>query len=67
MWSRDCNNQLNSMYLKVDEENCKASGIGNIQYQKVGRFSSNAFWKNIYFIVSAHTFGLGVLMMWEKE
>ena len=51
--------QLKSTNHKVDEENGKALNKGNVRYQKVRRFSSNGFWKNIGCIVSAPTFGLG--------
>ena len=32
---------------------------GNARYQKVLRFSSNEFWKNIGCLVSDPTFGIG--------
>ena len=59
--------QLNRMNQKVDEENGKALNKGNVRYRKVRRFSSNEFWKNIGCLVSAPTFGLGGLRLWEKE
>ena len=51
----------------MDEENNKSLNKGNVQYQKVRRFSSNEFWKNIGCLVSAPTFGLGGSRLWEKE
>ena len=55
------------MDQKVDEDNGKAFGKGNIRYRKVCRFSSNAFWKNIGCLVSAPTFGLGGSSLLDKE
>ena len=52
LWRGDCISQLNSM-------NHKALNKGNVRYQKVRRFSRNEFWKNIGFLFSAPTFGLG--------
>ena len=40
---------------------------GNVRYRKVRRFYRNEFWKNIGCLVSAPTFGLGGLKLWEKE
>ena len=52
---------------KVDKENGKHRFKGNFRYRKVCRFSSCEFWENIGCLVSAPTFGLGGLRMWEKE
>ena len=41
--------------------------IGDGWYQKVRRFSSNGFWKNIGCLISAPTFDLGVSRLWKKE
>ena len=51
----------------MDEENGKALVIGNGWYRKVCWFFSNEFWKNIGFLFSDLTFGLGGLRLWEKE
>ena len=51
----------------MDEDNGKESGMVNGRYQKVRRLSGNKFWKNIGYIISASTFGLGGSMLWEKE
>ena len=51
----------------MDEENGKQRVKGNVRYLKVRRFSSSEFWKNIGCLVSAPTFGLGGLRLWEKE
>ena len=51
----------------MDEENGKALGKVNVRYQKVCWFSSSEVWKNIGCLVSATTFGLGGLRLWEKE
>ena len=59
--------QLKRINLKVDEDNGKAMGIGNGRYQKVRRFSSNKFWKNIGCLVSTPSFGLGGSRLYEKE
>ena len=67
LWPGDWIIQLKRMNRKVEEENGKALNKGNVRYRKVCRFSSNEFWKNIGCLVSATTFGLGVLRLWEKE
>ena len=41
--------------------------MGKGSFMKVCIFSSNEFWKNIGCIVSAPTFGLGGLDLWEKQ
>ena len=38
---------LKRMNHKVDEDNGKVLGKGNVRYRKNRRFSSNDFWKNI--------------------
>ena len=67
LWPGDYIIQLKRMNKKMDEENGKALNKGNVRYQKVCWFSSNEFWKNIGCLVSAPTFGLGGLRLWEKE
>ena len=67
LWPGDCKTQLKSTNQKVDSENGKALNKGNIRYRKVCWLSSNEFWKNIGCIVSAPTFGIGGLRLWEKE
>ena len=59
-------NQLESMNIKVDENNKKDMGMVKGQSQKVQRFSSNTFWNNIDSIISAPTFGLGGQRMCYK-
>ena len=57
---------LNRMNKKVDEDNGKSLGKGNVRYRKICRFSRNEFWKNIGCLISAPTFGLrGVGAMGE--
>ena len=51
----------------MDEENGKLLNKGNVRYRKVCCFSINELWKNIGFIVSAPTFGLGGSRLWDKE
>ena len=67
LWPGNRTNQLKRMNQKVDEDNGKALGKGNVRYRKVRRFSRNEFWKNIGCLVSAPTFGLGGSRLWEKE
>ena len=55
------------MNMKVDEVNGKSAGMVNGGYQKVRQFLSNSFCKNIGGLVSASTFGIGGLRLWEKE
>ena len=55
------------MNEKVDEENGKALGKGNVRYRKIRRFSNNESWENIGCLVPAATFGLGGSRLWEKE
>ena len=52
---------------KLDDDNGKVLGIGNVRYQEVRRISRNEFWKNICCLVSAHIFGLGGSRLWDKE
>ena len=66
LWPGGLISQFKSMNRKVDEKNGKALNKGNVRYQKVRRFSSNEFWKNIGCLVSAPNFGLRGLRMWEK-
>ena len=47
IWPGNWKTQLKRINQKVDEDNGKASGKGNVRYRKVHRFSSNEFWKNI--------------------
>ena len=54
------------MNRKADEENGKQLNKVNVCYRKVCHLSSCEFWKNIGCIVSAPTFGIGGLRMWEK-
>ena len=67
LWPGDWISQLKRMNLKVDEENGKSLNKGNVQYRKFCCLLSNEFWKNIGCLVSAPTFGLGGLRLWEKE
>ena len=53
--------------MKLYEGNGKSVGMVNGWYQKVQRFSSNEFWRNIGCIVSYPIFGIGGLGLWEKE
>ena len=59
--------QLNRMNWNVDKDNGKQFNKCNVRYRKIRRFSRNEFWKNIGCLVSAPTFGLGGLMLWEKK
>ena len=45
--------------MMLDEDNGRAVVMGQGRIRKVWNFSSNEFWKNINFLVSAPTFGLG--------
>ena len=67
MWPINWKIQFKSMNHKVDQENCKSLGKGNVRYGKVRRFSSNTFWKNIGCLVSAPNFGLRGSRLWDKE
>ena len=67
IWTGDWKNRLEIMNTKVDEDNGKATGTVNGRYRNIRRFSSNQFWKNIGCIISAPSFGLGGLIMWDKE
>ena len=58
--------QLKRMNQKADEENGKQLVKGNVWHRKFRRFSSCEFWKNIGCLISASTFGIGVLRLWEK-
>ena len=65
--SGDWKNQLKMMNLRVDEYNGRTVGMVNGQYRNVCQFSRNGIWKNIGCLVSDPTFGIGGLMLWEKE
>ena len=67
LWPGNFNNKLKRINLKVYEDNGKSLVMVNGRYQNVRRFSSNEFWRNIYFLVSAPTFGLGGSRLWEME
>ena len=58
-WPGNYKTRLKRMDQKVDEDNGKALGKGNVRYRKVRRFSGNEFWKNTGCLVSAPTFGIG--------
>ena len=51
-------NQLESMNIKVGEENGKSLGMVKGGPQKVRKFSSNEFWKNIGCLILSLTFYL---------
>ena len=55
------------MNKKVDEENGGGETQENGRFWKLRRSSRNEFWNNIGCLLSAPTFGLGVLMRWEKD
>ena len=59
LWPEYYNNKLKRMNMKVDEENGKAAGMVNGQYQNVCKFSINGFWKNVSCLVSVPDFILG--------
>ena len=40
---------------------------GNVRYRKFRRFSRKESWENISCLVSAPTFGIGGLRLWDKE
>ena len=67
IWTGDCKNLLEIMNMKVYDENGKYVVIVNERDWKVSQFSSNIFWKNIGCPVSAPTFAIGGLRLWEKE
>ena len=67
LWPGNFKTQLKRINYKVDEDNGKVLGKGNVRYRKIRRFSSNDFWKNIGCLISAPTFGLGGSRLWEKE
>ena len=50
--------------MKLDEDNGKDVVMMFGQAQKVQRFPSNEFWKNLGCLVSSPTFGLGGLRLW---
>ena len=66
-WPGDCKNHFKRMNMRVYEENGKTAGMVNIKYQKICWFSRNEFCKNIGFLVSATTFGMGGSRIWEKK
>ena len=63
LWPGDCMNHIKRINQKMYEDNGKSLNKVNVRYQKVHRFPSNGFWKNIGCLVSAPTFGLGGLRL----
>ena len=59
-------NQLEMMNMNMGEENGKSEVMVNRRARKVWRLSSNEFWKNIGCLVSAPTFGIRGLRLWER-
>ena len=55
------------MNKKVDEEYGSGGTQENGKIWKLRRFSRNEFWKNIGCLLTAHTFGLGGSILWEKD
>ena len=66
LWPWNWKTMLKRINQNMDKENGKTFGKGNVKYQKVCRFPSNEFWKNIGCLVSAPTFSLGGSRLWEK-
>ena len=64
LWPGDWYNQLETMKMKIDEDNGKYVRIVKGRHRKIRQFSSNEFWKNIGCIISAPILGLGVSRMW---
>ena len=67
LWPGYWKTKLKSMNMKVDDNNGKATGIGNGRYRKFRQFSGNEFWKSIGCLVSDHNFGIGISRLCEKE
>ena len=67
LWPGDWEEQLQRMNKKVYEDNGRRETQENGQFRKLRRFSRNEFWKNIGCLLSAPTFGLGGLRLWEKD
>ena len=53
--------------MRVDKVNGRSVVMVKGKLQKVQRFLSNEFRKNIGCLVLALTFGLGGYMLWDKE
>ena len=62
----DWEGKIHQMKNKVDEDNGRGGTQENGIFWKLRRFSRNEFCKNIECLLSAHTFGLGGLILWEK-
>ena len=62
-----CQNQLERMNARVDEDNMRDIGMVKVRIRKAWWFSSNEFWKNICCLVLDPTFGLGGLSILNKE
>ena len=58
---------VRKMNMKVDKENGKVAGMVNGRALRVWRYSSNEVWNKIGCLVSAPTFGIGELRLWEKK
>ena len=58
--------QINWMNKKVVEDDGKRGTQDNGKFRKICRFLRNDFWKKIGCLLSAPTFGLGWLILWER-
>ena len=54
------------MNKNLDEYNGRGGNQENGLFRKLQRLSRKTFWKNIGYLLSAPTFGLGVLRLWDK-
>ena len=67
LWSGYWEDQLHRTNKKINDENGRGRTQENGQFRKLRRFSREEFWKNIGYLLSAPTFGLGGSRLWEKD
>ena len=67
LWTGDWKDQIDQMNQKVNEDNGRGGTQENGRFRKLRRFSRKKIWKNTDCFMSAPTFGLGGLRLWEKD
>ena len=66
LWPGYLGNRLESMEMRLDEDNSRYTGTGKVRIRKFRRFSRNELWKNIGCLIRDPAFGLGGLRLRKK-
>ena len=67
LWNGYWENHIDQMHKNFDEDNERGGTQENRKFWKLWWFSRNGLWKNSGCLLSEPTFGLGSLIMWEKD